>query len=74
VQGDDDDGNGASHTVLEGRLVNLDVTSPAATVALTLMYLKVFASPCKPPSLRIQLILGLSYDSPAPGVTHPCTN
>jgi anaphase-promoting complex subunit 1 len=26
--------------VLEGELVNLDVTSPAATIALGLMYLK----------------------------------
>lgn len=32
--------HGISQVVLEGSLVNLDVTSPAATLALTLMFLK----------------------------------
>jgi hypothetical protein len=32
--------HGLSQVVLEGSLVNLDVTSPAATLALTLMFLK----------------------------------
>jgi len=32
--------HGVSSMVLEGSLVNLDVTSPSATMALTLMYLK----------------------------------
>ncbi|KAK9834947.1 hypothetical protein WJX84_010452 [Apatococcus fuscideae] len=33
-------GSGISQVVLEGNLVNLDVTSPAATLALALMFLK----------------------------------
>lgn len=32
--------HGSAHTVVEGSLVNLGVTSPAATLALMLMYLK----------------------------------
>lgn len=32
--------HGISQVLLEGSLVNLDVTSPAATLALTLMFLK----------------------------------
>ena len=32
--------HGLSQVVLEGNLVNLDVTSPAATLALMLMFLK----------------------------------
>ncbi|CAD7696275.1 unnamed protein product [Ostreobium quekettii] len=40
LDGDHTQVHGVSQVVLEGEMVNLDVTSPAATVALALMYLK----------------------------------